>query len=404
MGKVGTEATLLRIEKAVGTIVREQVNQFENYHDILDIVRDGIADKVFRIGDQIVTKWDSDGSHEYDMPWDIVDIAPVVNAHGDTVPGLWLQSHWALPWLQFDASEAIYVAASGLAAGTYHFSFGENWGTNVVSGKSYEFTLASAIPEGGMICIANDTNFYVWGAPDVAPANWKVYTFADGATTTPIESGVAVSEGTGGTDLGTMTSNIKYSTSGINNLHRAAYGYNRWSQSAMRQWLNSSAASGSWWSAQNPFDRVAQQTASMRGFMAGLPEDFLAIVNPVKVTTALNTKSDTDIGTTEDTLDRFFLASLEQEYIAPQLANVEGKYWPYWKERLGGNDTPDAQYSTNPLHIRYLISNHASAQYVRLRSAYRGNASNVWLVYASGYAGGTYAASAATPAPACVIC
>lgn len=404
MGKVGTEATLLRIEKAVDILVREQTNTFENYSDIKEIVQQGLADKVFRIGDQIITKW-SDGTNEYDLPWDVVDIAGVVNANGDTVPGLWLQAHWALPGVQFDASEAIYYSENGLAAGTYHFSFGETWGTHVVSGKSYQFTLTQAVPAGGQIVVGTSSSIYTWGAPDQNPSNWRVYTFSDFSSVTPIET-VTLVEGTAGTDLGTMTSNIKYGTTGINNLQRCGYGYNRWSQSAMRQWLNSSAAAGAWQSAQNVYDRPAQQLATMRGFMAGLPEEFVAVIDPVQVVTALNTKSDSDIGTTETTLDRFFLASLEQEYIVPQLANVEGKYWPYWKERLE-LDTPQAWYQagTNANHIRYLISNHSSAQTCRLRSAYRGTAGGPWSVLTSGVVYGyVYAATALPGVPACVIC
>lgn len=403
MGKVGTEATLLRIEKAVDVLVREQTNTFENFSDIKEIVQLGIADKVFRIGDQILTKW-NDGTNEYDLPWDIVDIAPVVNAHGDTVPGLWLQAHWLLPGVQFDASEAIYYTAEGLPAGTYHFSFGENWGSNVVKDKVYEFTTTQAVPAGGQIVIGTASSIYTWGAPDVAPANWRVYTFSGFSSVTPIET-LTLSEGSGGTDLGTMTSSILYGTSGINNLQRCGYGYNRWSQSAVRQWLNSTAAVGAWQTSQNVYDRPCQQLASMRGFMAGLPEDFVAIIDPVRVTTALNTKSDTQIGTSENTLDRFFLASLEQEYCAPQLADVEGKYWPYWKERLG-LESPQASGSSNanPAHIRYTISNHSTAQTARLRSAVRGSAGSTWSVNSSGSVGNGSATTANALAPACVIC
>ena len=403
MGKVGTEATLLRIEKAVDVLVREQTNTFENFSDIKEIVQLGIADKVFRIGDQILTKW-NDGTNEYDLPWDIVDIAPVVNAHGDTVPGLWLQAHWPLPGIQFDASEAIYYTDEGLPAGTYHFSFGESWGSNVVKDKVYEFTTTQAIPAGGQIVIGTASSIYTWGAPDVAPANWRVYTFSGFSSVTPIET-LTLSEGSGGTDLGTMTSSILYGSSGINNLQRCGYGYNRWSQSAVRQWLNSAAAVGAWQTAQNVYDRPCQQLASMRGFMAGLPDDFVAVIDPVQVTTALNTKSDTQIGTSENTLDRFFLASLEQEYCVPQLADVEGKYWPYWKERLG-LESPQVSGASNanPAHIRYSISNHSTAQIARLRSASRGAAHYTWYVTSSGYVNSLTATNANALAPACVIC
>lgn len=395
------------------------INVLKSYHksdltydDISKIVKAGAAADWFEIGDQIVTTWSPDGTTNYDMPWDVVDIAPVVNADGDTVPGLWLESHWTLPGLQFDASEALYYTAEGLPAGTYHFTIGTKWGTHCVAGTSYQFTLAEPVPAGGQICVANNTNFYTWGAPDVAPANWKIYTFS-AFDITPIEGPVALVEGADGTDLGTTTASIVYDTStGINNLQRAAYGYNRDSQSAMLQWLNSDAAVSGWQIQKNPFDRPAQQYATMRGFMAGLPSDFLDVVSPVRVTTALNTASDKNIGTSESYNARFFLASLEQEYIVPQLAGVEGVYWPYWKDRLA-LDTPQVTGSggKNVNRIRYGIENHAAAYGVRLRSANRGYAYYVWGVNASGYATGSYgggysgnATNAYRTAPACVIC
>lgn len=404
MGKVATEATLREGVNLLRVIAKNQVNYYENHKAIQAIVRAGEAPNFFDIGDQIIETWNN-GSTDYEMPMDIVAFQDVVTADGDTVPGMILQSHWALSELQFDASEAIYVTETALPAGTYYFTFGTTWGSYVISGKSYYFTTTQEIPAGGQIMVGRNNEWYTWGAPDQAPANWRVHTFASNAATTPLESNLTLTEGTSGTSLGTITSAIKYSENGVNNLQRAGYGYNRWSQSAMRQWLNSDAAAGGWWNPKNPFDRAPQQLASMRGFMAGLSADFLDIVNPIKVTTALNTVSDNEIGTTEDTFDRFWLASLEQEYCAPQLADVEGAYWPYWKDRLGLS-SPQQWYGdhANANHIRYSISNHASAQYVRLRSALRGYAGYSWFVTTTGYVYAYYAANAHCPAPACAIC
>ena len=139
--------------------------------------------------------------------------------------------------------------------------------------------------------------------------------------------------------------------------------------------------------------------------MAGLPDDIKAVLKPIKVTTALNTVSDSTIGTSESVADKFFLPSQEQEYIAPQISGVEGAYWPYWKDRLGLN-APQAQGSsgTNAHHIRYAYENHTSAQYVRLRSASRSYALYAWYVYSTGTATDySTATSAVRPCPACVI-
>lgn len=390
-------------------IARNQIDFFDNYDAILEIINRGMAQKVFKIGDQILTKWNN-GTNDLDLPWDVVDFRNVVNEKGHTVPAMIVQAHWALPGLQFDASEAAYVAASAIEPGTYYIEIGTNWGTHCVAGKKYEFTTAEEIPAGGQIVFSRSgTDIYAWGAPDQSTANWVCYTFASNSATTPLETlsltEYAADETPTGTSLGSLASNVKYSESGINNLQRAAYGYNRWKHSAIRQWLNSNAAANSWWAPQNPFDRPPQQLSSMRGFMAGLPEGFIKVVNPIVVTTALNTVSDVDIAASETTIDRFFCASLEEEYCEPQLADVEGPYWPYWKERLGLN-APQGSGSANANvnHIRYSVSNHTSAQYVRLRSAYRGYAYYTWGVYSTGYVGSNIAAGATCPAPACAIC
>lgn len=373
--------------------------------EIHRIVQAGEAPSVFNIGDQLMLNY-NDGTQSYVLPWDVVHFGNVELEDGETVPGMFLQSHYAMQAVQFDASEAIYVASAAMPAGTYYFTIGTNWGTHCHAGTSYSFTTTKEIPVGGQIVVGKNNDFYTWGAPDVAPENWRVHTFANANSITPLDTNLELTVGNTGTDLGTVASNIAYGNTNPNNLQRAAYGYNRWSQSGMRQWLNSGAAAGAWWASKNVFDRPPQQLATVRGFMAGFDEAFLNIIKPVKVTTALNTVTDSAIGTTEDTYDTFFPASLEQEYIVPQLANAEGEYWEYWKQRLGLS-SPQAQGSvgTNAMHIRYAYNAKTSAQYVRLRSAFRGYAYYAWGVYAAGNAGNYGSATSANrPAPACVIC
>ena len=138
--------------------------------------------------------------------------------------------------------------------------------------------------------------------------------------------------------------------------------------------------------------------------MKGFDEAFLNILQPVRVRTALNTLSDSEIGTYEDVYDTFFPASLEEEYIVPQLSGVEGEAWEYWKRRLGIT-SPQAPYPTvNAAHIRYAYDARTSAQYCRLRSAGRGDAYGAWYVYSTGYAIYAGATHAHRCAPACVIC
>ena len=400
-----------RVKSSLFTIARNKAisgRVVTDYNHLRTLVKTGKIGEVLDIGDRIVMDWYSDANTKYDLPWDVVNIGSVVNEHGETVPGLWLQSHWALPGIQFDGNEAFWHCDSALATGTYHITMGNSWGSHVVADKTYQFTLTQAVPAGGQLVFTTESS--TTGAlPDTAVSNWRVRSYSSPTSTTQIEM-VTVSEGSSGTSLGTLSSSTKYSDTGVNNMQRASYGYNRWSQSGIRQWLNSDAAAGAWWEPKNVFDRPPEQLTTIRGFMAGLPDDFLEIVRPVKVTTALNTVSDSEIGTSEDSYERFFLPSLEQEYIVPQLSGVEGSYWPYWKERLELS-APQAWYASstntneNHYHIRYAIENHTSAQTVRLRSACRGYAFTAWYVYSTGYVNYYYYATHAyRSAPACVIC
>lgn len=89
-------------------------------------------------------------------------------------------------------------------------------------------------------------------------------------------------------------------------VNRAQYGCNRWDWSSIRQWLNSAAAPGEWWTAQHEYDAAPAYAATLAGFMADLPADFLSAVAPARLTTAL---SNADGGGSVETVDRFWLPS-----------------------------------------------------------------------------------------------
>ena len=200
----------------------------------------------------------------------------------------------------------------------------------------------------------------------------------------------------------------------------ASYGYNRWSQSAYRQWLNSAEEKENWWTAQNDYDEPPTQLATVNGFMRGIDPEFLAILKPIKVETCLNYRypsGSSSVYEYDTTYDTFFLPSKEQEYTVVNEPNHrEGKAWQYWIDRLTpeatelGEPLPQANYASADVphiltsHIRYALENHNSAQACRLRSATRNSAFNVWYVNSMGYVYITNASTAYRCAPACAIC
>ncbi len=356
--------------------------------------------KMFPIGDQIIMPWKDmdDSAHNtdetaYSVAWDIVHHENVTLKDGSVVPGMFLMMHKCSAYgVQFSHQEAFYNCAEELPAGTYHVTLNNSWGSkDAIAGTSWQFTLTQAVPAGGRL-----SGFE--GMPDQNYSAWRVKSWASNAATDPIET-VTVSEGTDGTDLGGMNSTT-FSSEGLNCMHRVAYGSNRWSTSAIRQYLN--AAGQSWWKSQTDFDIRPDQYAKY-GFMAGLGDDFLGAIKPIKVTTALNTVEGYD-NTTEDTYDTFFLPSLQQINVNPQLANVEGDYFEYWRSRLGATGFVGTGSSNVFDAFKIPAINANSAQNVRLRSALRGYANLAWLVHSSG-CGSDYNASAASRfSPVCVIC
>ena len=367
---------------------------------ILGIVRAGLAPKVFNIGDQLIWKWKdvADSNKEYTVPVDIVHFGTSTLEDGEELPSMTIQWHYATPFgVQFSNYQAFYYAAETLQAGTYNVEIGTTWGKNCVAGKSYSFTLTKPVPKGGQL--AGFRN-----APDQAPSNWKVYSYESNTAKDPIET-VSVTEGATGTKLGVLKTG---GDGTLNCLRRTAYGYNRWAQSALRQWLNSDAGVGLWWLPQNNFDRCPDQLATKAGFLTGFDEDIRAALRAVKVTTALNTVTDFVTGSglespLEVTYDKIFVPSLEQMYITPQLAG-EGEVWEYWR-RASGMTTKMSQGKTYPKIRSFAVEDHTKAQTVRLRSAHRGHSSYTCYVSSDGYvSSGTYAIYAYRCDPACELC
>lgn len=378
---------------------REEV--YSSMSQIASIVRSNGVDenkKLFPIGDQIIMPWKDmdDPAHNtdetaYQVQWDIVHHGLVTLQTGEVVPGMFLQMHKCSAYgVQFSHQQAFYACPDGLAAGTYYVTFGSSWGSKGANaGTSWNFTLTQDVPAGGLL-----SGFE--SLPNVATSSFSVKSLASATAESPIET-VAVSSGAAGTDLGTM----QYTTTSDgspNCMQKVGYGSNRWGTCAVRQYLNAKGLN--WFAPKEKFD-IRPDQFNKYGFMSGFDDDFLSAIKPVKVTTALNTVEGFD-KTTEDTFDIFFLPSLEQMNVVPQLANVEGPYFEYWRQR-GGVDHLLAQYGTYPEYKTPAI-NSTSPQFVRLRSASRGHALNTWSVYASGYVYYYYASHAIRFSPVCVIC
>ena len=387
-------ATLLGMSASLGAIAKAQTStpvEEMDYNGIKAVVAAGNAPAVFPVGTQLVNTYTGKDGKVYDCPWDVVKTDDIAEGEtGTTAPAMVLQMHYAsLEDIQFSAYQAFFVVPeAGLVAGTYNVKMGLDWGTNVKNGTVYQFTLTKNAPAGARL-----TGFY--NASDTAPTSWKVYVYKDQNKSELLET-CNVSAGSAGTNLGTF---LAKPNGNLNGLHPVGYGDNRWHKSAYRQYLNSDAAAGGWWTPQDEWDMKPDQADTVPGFLAGFSDDFKAALTRVKVVTYGNTV--TDDGSAVVTYDKIFLPSLQEIYCSPQVSG-EGSYWPYWKERTGAK-TPQALWQTYPLRITRDLAQRTVGRNVRLRSASRGDGGSAFGVGSSGYVNTWSGIFAGRSAPACKI-
>lgn len=266
----------------------------KSWEGFRNLCRAGGIRTYYGVGDQLQCK-----KGDTTLIWDIVHIGDVAETGGNYVI---LQTHDCLPMdaMEFDSREAIFRTKSVLPAGTYHFTTSTagitdpRWTDSSKSGwtKSWQFTTNKDVPAGGQVCFAK---YMDWNT-SLAPLG--IATYSKPTDTTALET-VTLVEGTDGTDLATLGT--------INHAQRICYGYNRWSQSGLRQWLNSKAGAGAWWRPRNDFDRPEHYT-TWAGFMNDLDDDFLAVVAKSNLVTDINKIS--DAGGHDTTQDYFFLPAM----------------------------------------------------------------------------------------------
>ena len=326
--------------------------QIESWADVQRVVRAGAAPNIFSIGEQLTCNRGADV-----LTWDIIGFDHDTPANPHLTHSMTLQMHDAYKNIQFSAPQALYYAETELPAGTYNFSLLAGYDVDYGGGKTYYFTLTQPVPVGGQI-------MFPWGY-QVQSATIKISTYPSRTSTTAIESNTSVTEGTSGTAL-TPT----------NHTHRIRYGSNNWQQSALRQWLNSTAAAGSVWTPQTIYDRPPTWAASEAGFLNGLDADFLAVTGAVTKRTALNTV--TDGGGYIDTSETFFLPAKGEVGGSNEGGINEGVPYQYYADMLTGGVRNDGEIAAR---IKYLSG---TARLVWLRSPAVGNAHSVRYVNTSG--------------------
>jgi len=351
----------------------------QSWAQVQALVRAGLASKVFMVGDQLTCQ-----KNGVTLTWDIIGFDHDTPTDSHLTHSMTIQLHDVYKDLQFDAREAFYYCSAALPAGTYKITIGAHTWKSTEVGKTYQFTTTVEVPAGGQLVFKQ--------AYDATLAGGSIDTFASATATTPLET-VTMSEGSSGQSLGTIDNTIQ---TNLNSMQRALLGNNRWKESAIRQMLNSAAAAGSVWAAQNNYDRPPSWVTSEKGWMNDLDADFLAVVGEAEKVTAKNTV--TDGGGYDTTTDKFFLLAREEVYMGKENSIDEGGAYGYYSDY---SDLAAAGTGADTNRIKYL---NGTKKYWWLRTPYSGYGGHVRFVAAAGEMSiGYFASGSFGVAPACNI-
>lgn len=175
--------------------------------------------------------------------------------------------------------------------------------------------------------------------------------------------------------------------SGNSDSNRKSYGNNRWIYSNIRQWLNSGASAGAWYSAQHSADAPPtnanvwsnyNEYDAEAGFLAGFSTNFVAALLSTTHTVG---KASVDGGGTESCVDKIFFATCTE-------VGLSGDVTAGSKLALFSDDTSRLAYPTTECVSKseYTNTNFATSKawYWWLADAYASNSCSVRVVYSSG--------------------
>ena len=379
-------------EGVVTTVHIDTLMAVNTWEDIKNAVRLGLGATLFPVGYEFTTEDATTGAV---ITWVVRGHDHHTAANGKLEHTMTLETKYVYGnsagsylSLVFDAYEALYYAAEELPAGTYNFIW--NYDTSAVVSGTYQFTLTKPVPAGGQIVLGTNSN-------STAITSCKIATYATVAGTAAIESGIVVTAGDGGANLGTIN-NYSTDNENLNCAQRVVFGSNNYAQSAARQWLNSGAAAGGVWTPTNKFDRAPSWATTKAGFMSGLPAEFLAVVQPAAIPCRTNSVFEVNsLDGTEYTVnkfyelrDKFFLLSRPEIYGDWDSATYkDGELLEFYE---GFTDTERIKYDAA-----------GSARNCWLRSPYPGHASDERIVTTSGALYSGHAIYGYGVAPACII-
>ena len=347
----------------------------ETWAEFRTAVRNGTIDRYFAVGDQFnVSKG------ETNLVFDIVDIGSstrnvTANGNAPTDPTYFTQfpnakpvtllMHDVIYGVMFDNSEANYQITTEIASGA---KCNISLESNTIAAATYNFTAPSALVVGGRLRISNATTLQYYATPAAAAVN------------------IAMVAGAADADY----ISIAGSLSAQNNKQRVSYGSNKYTESAIQQWLNAGGAAGSFWTSKSNYDLAPSWHSTLAGFRNGLDADFLAAIGETTREVELNTV--TDGGGQATISDKIFLPSRMEIYGSVETAGHKGLQFQAY---VGLPDIDKIKYDTTAL---------STARTWWLRSPYASYASTArYVLHTTGTLNGNNAYVGTGAAAACVI-
>lgn len=360
-----------------------------NWIDIQNIVKAGIAPKIYPVGYEFVTH---NSLENTDIIWRVVahNTHKAVDnniKHTMTLEtkNVYSDSEGHSIGVQYSERQALYYAKDGLAVGTYNFTVANQEWFTTDNGKNFQFTITKPIPKGGQIVLNITYSATLQGK--------SIRTYNSLESTKIIETATLI-EGSQGTNLG-----ITDGTGLLNHMHRIIFGSNNYAQSSVRQLINSDYKVGSVWKPATKFDRPPSWVSNGNSFIKGLPTDFLQVVQSAVVPFRTNSTYEVEslngekfsINQVYNLHDKFFLLSRPEIFgtLDSDSTIKDGEFLEYY------NGLTDAE------RIKYDVSGLACS--CRLRSPNPGSPSHEYSVNINGTLGSTGAINNIGIAPACII-
>lgn len=177
---------------------------------------------------------------------------------------------------------------------------------------------------------------------------------------------------------------------------RDAYGYNRYLQSAIHQWLNSDQPASKWWQPQHEHDRPPQVNYDIPGYLRGCSPELLEVVGAFQL--EMPAVDDDGVTFRDKAECKFFLPSPEELGI-----RLDGQYddppevWQYFEGSYRYRNTMDE----NPRHV--FVDNYGKPMISYLRSADLGTSTQVWGLYPNGKLARFDCINTFKTTPACIV-